>query len=344
MRIAVVGAYGFVGAELNRILSGHPKVKEIINFAEIGEMCEMAELLPNLPLGVTVHPPAEPSDVACSADLIFTALPAGKSVAFAEAALAAGKKMIDLGADFRFDSWEDYTTVYGGEENSSSLSEAVYGLPEINRDKIKVANLIGNPGCYPTSVILAITPLLRAGIIDTSRPLLVDAKSGVTGAGAKLERPYLYTECNESIRPYNPFVHRHQPEIVQELSKATAEKVALLFVPHLLPVNRGILSDCYLHLRVALGVEEIIEILQQAYGDEPFVKVLPEGKLPDIKWVRGSNSCMIGVALDAGTGMLLVSSAIDNLVKGAAGQAVQNMNLLAGWPETFGLSATGLYL
>jgi len=344
MRIAVVGAYGFVGAELNRILSSHPKVSEIINFAEIGEMCEMAELLPNLPLGVTVHPPADPSEVASAAEIIFTALPAGKSVAFAEAALAAGKKMIDLGADFRFDSWEDYTKVYGGKENSSSLTEAVYGLPEINRDKIRTANLVGNPGCYPTSVILAIAPLLRAGIVDTSRPVIVDAKSGVTGAGAKLERPYLYTECNESIRPYNPFVHRHQPEIVQELSKAAPGKLDLLFIPHLLPVNRGILSDCYLHLNAAQNVTQITDILQQAYRDEPFVKVLPEGKLPDIKWVRGSNSCMLGVALDTATETLLVSSAIDNLVKGAAGQAVQNMNILAGWPETYGLSATGLYL
>ncbi len=344
MKVAVVGAYGFVGAELNRILSAHPKVGEIINYAEIDEMCEMIELLPNLPAGASVHPPAQPAAVAAAADIIFTALPAGKSVVFAEAALQAGKKLIDLGADYRFDSWDAYQEVYGGQETSNSLKQAVYGLPEVNREHIRQCALVGNPGCYPTSVILALDPLLRAGAVDLARPILVDAKSGVTGAGAKLERPYLYTECNESIRPYNPFIHRHQPEIVQELNKAAQGALDLLFVPHLLPVNRGILSDCYLHLQQPLSLEQVQEIYQAAYQNEPFLKLLPLGKLPDIKWVRGSNTCMLGLALDEKTGMLLVSSAIDNLVKGAAGQAVQNMNIIAGWPETYGLSATGMYL
>ena len=342
--IAVVGAYGFVGAELNRILSAHPKVAGIVNFAEIQEMCEMTELLPNLPAGVRVLPPAAPAEVAAAADIIFTALPAGKSVAFAEAALAQGKKVVDLGADYRFDSWAAYTSVYGGQEDSPTLAQAVYGLPEINRERIGQASLVGNPGCYPTSVILALTPLLEVGLVDLQRPLLVDAKSGVTGAGAKLERPYLYTECNESIRPYNPFVHRHQPEIAQELSKAAGSQVDLLFVPHLLPVNRGILADCYIHLQEKMALADIVDLLTQRYCRESFIKVLPLGKLPDIKWVRGSNTCMLGAALDAATGTLLVTSAIDNRVKGAAGQAVQNMNIMAGWPEEYGLSPTGMYL
>jgi N-acetyl-gamma-glutamyl-phosphate reductase len=337
IRAGVVGATGYAGEQVVWFLHNHPEVNiefysshsfagtpfdEIyVNYnSYIEDLCIDMEETFNRLSGI---------------DVLFIALPHGKAFELVEKALSLGVKVIDLGADFRLNDQQEYTEWYGlKHELPQLLEKSVYGLPEINREKIKDVDIVANPGCYPTATILALAPLLKNKMIDI-KSIIVDAKSGVSGAGRAANIATLFTECNESIKAYGVASHRHTPEIEQELSKLAEEKVTISFTPHLVPMNRGILSTCYSSLLKDINTEELLQIYKDFYNDNYFVKVI-DG-LPETRWVRGSNLCHIGLKVDKRTNRVIVVSAIDNLVKGAAGQAVQNMNILFGLEENLGL-------
>jgi N-acetyl-gamma-glutamyl-phosphate reductase len=342
MRVGIVGATGYVGAELNRILAKHPAVTEIKNYSTGEKEFLYRDAYHHILGEQKVYPIYSAADVVDSVDLVITALPAGLSLPYAQEVVAQGKKLIDMSADFRFDDFSVYQKYYGQYDENPLLPEAVYGLPEIHREAISKASLVGNPGCYPTSVILGLAPLLKNKLLLDST-VIIDAKSGVTGAGKKCEAAYLFAECNENIKAYSPFAHRHVPEMQQELKKLYQENIRVIFTPHLIPVNRGILSTMYLKLNGNLDLQQINDLYCDFYQNEYFIKVLEVGKLPNIKWVKGSNFCYIGFALAQEGDYLIVASAIDNLVKGAAGQAVQNMNILFGIEEHVAIADGGLY-
>ncbi len=337
IKAGVVGATGYAGEQLVWLLYKHPMVNiefysahnyadtpynEIYNnyYGYIEEICvSMETAISKL------------SDI----NVLFIAMPHGKTFEITEKALLLGVKVIDLGADFRLKSKEVYQEWYGVKHESEKLLEkAVYGLTELNRAAIAKCNLLANPGCYPTATILALTPLLKNDIIDVNS-VIVDAKSGVSGAGRAANIASLFTECNESIKAYAVASHRHTPEIEQELSRFSMEKVVITFTPHLVPMNRGILSTCYGTLSKDVKTQEIIDLYRDFYKDDYFIKII-DG-LPETRWVRGSNLCHIGIRVDKRTKRVIVISAIDNLIKGAAGQAVQNMNIMFGLQETTGL-------
>ena len=268
-------------------------------------------------------------------DVLFIALPNGKSFDLVKKALSYGVKVIDFGADYRLKSSDLYTRWYKVKhEFPEALNDAVYGLPEINRDKIKTATLIANPGCYPTASILAMAPLLKNKLIDTDT-IIIDAKSGVSGAGRSATITTLYAECNESIKAYGVANHRHTPEIEQELSSIYGDDIILSFTPHLVPMNRGILATCYSKLNDKYKTEDIKSVYKEFYKNEYFIKVLDI--VPETRFVKSSNICHIGVKVDERTNRVIMISAIDNLMKGAAGQAVQNMNLMFNLNESKGL-------
>lgn len=340
----IFGATGYAGQQLAWILHNHPEINikflnshnytnfqtnqiygNFTGFIE-EKYVDMDEAINNL----------------SKVDVIFLSLPHGKAFEITEKALSLGVKVIDLGADFRLNNKETYESWYGVDHLAPSLlGKAVYGLCELNREKIKESNLIANPGCYPTATILALAPLLKHKLIKTDS-IIIDAKSGVSGAGRSANIASLYCECNESIKAYGAPLHRHTPEIEQELGKIAGENLMVSFTPHLVPMNRGILSTCYGSLTKAIDEEDLQEIYGEFYKDEYFVKVLET--LPETRWVRGSNLCHIGFRIDKRTGRVVVVSAIDNLVKGAAGQAVQNMNLMFGFKETRGLEFLSMAL
>ena len=265
-------------------------------------------------------------------DVLFIAMPHGKAFEITEKALSLGVKVIDLGANFRLKSKDVYEDWYGVKHESVGLLEsAVYGLTELKREAINQCTLLANPGCYPTATILALTPLLKNNLIDINS-IIVDSKSGVSGAGSAASIGSLFTECNEPIKAYAVGSHRHTPEIEQELSAASGENVMITFTPHLVPMNRGILSTCYGSLKKDVNTEELIALYRDFYKNEYFFDGLPE-----TRWVRGSNLCHIGIKVDKRTNRVIIISAIDNLIKGAAGQAVQNMNVMFGLKETTGV-------
>jgi N-acetyl-gamma-glutamyl-phosphate reductase len=248
---------------------------------------------------------------------------------------------VDLSADFRLKDQDLYKRWYGPHACPDLLSEAIYGLPEVYRPEIKKAQLVANPGCYPTGVILALAPLLEAGIIAPSG-IVADAKSGVSGAGRNPSMTNLFSEVSEGLKAYAVAQHRHAPEMDQELSACAGEHIHILFVPHLIPINRGILSTCYARVVGEVSTEQAYAVYQERYKDEPFIRLCPAETFPSTTAVRGSNYCDVGVLTDDGCGQLIVISAIDNLVKGASGQAIQNMNIMYGFPETMGLEQVPL--
>jgi len=256
--------------------------------------------------------------------------------------LKLGKKVVDLSADYRFRDPSVYEKWYEPHMNPDVLAKSVYGLPEIRRGEIAGADLVGNPGCYPTSVILGLAPLLRNGMIDPST-IIADSKSAVSGAGRGAKVDTLFCEVNEGFKAYGVAAHRHTPEIEQELSLLAGEGVTISFTPHLVPMDRGILSTIYAGLSVDSSTSELLALYRDFYKNEGFVRILPEGAYPSTLYVRGSNFCDIGLTLDRRTGRVIVISAIDNLVKGASGQAVQNMNIMNGFPENLGLDALPLF-
>jgi N-acetyl-gamma-glutamyl-phosphate reductase len=347
--VAVVGASGYTGEELVRLLLRHPQAE----LAAVTSRQWAGKLLGEVFSRVAHHSAAKalafidepPANIAKSADVVFLALPHGVAVDFAGPLLDAGARVIDVSADFRIKDAATYQEFYAHEHRAPVLlSSAVYGLPEIYRDQIRAARLVACPGCYPTSILLPMIPLLREKLIEP-RTIIANSLSGVSGAGRKAELDYLFVECNESARPYGVPKHRHLAEIEQELSIAAGQGVTIQFTPHLIPVNRGILTTLYAaptidlpgdEDRAAFG-ERVASAFRAAYAREPFVR-LQEGKaLPDTKNVVGSNFIEIAWRLDPRTGRLLVMSAEDNILKGASGQAIQCFNILCGYEETQGL-------
>ncbi len=338
IKAGVVGATGYTGVELVRILSRHPEVQLAGLTSQTYSEQSLDSVFPSTAgFSEAVLETQDIRSLADRCDVIFTALPHGISMDVVQEVVAAGKKVIDLGADYRFDDIKIYEEWYKVTHKTPELAAAsVYGLPEINRKLILEADVIGNPGCYPTSIILGLAPLLKNGMVKTDT-LIADSKSGVSGGGRGLNLAFHYAECNENFKAYNIGRHRHTPEIEQELGKLAGECVTISFTPHLVPMTRGILSTIYASLVNPCSTEEILDQYRDFYSEEFFVRVHPEGQYPQTKWVYGSNFCDIGLTVDNRTGRVVVVSAIDNLVKGASGQAVQNMNLIFGLDEKTGL-------
>ncbi len=344
VNVGIVGATGYTGAELVRIFLGHPGVRLVGLTSRTYKGQPYSSVYPHLAEYVEHH--CEELDLdklVEKSDVVFTALPHGHAMAVARAVVDRGKKLIDLGADFRLTDGGVYEQWYKVPHTEREiLAAAVYGLPEVNRAKIAGAQLVANPGCYPTASILALAPALKAGLVD-KRSIIIDAKSGVSGAGRGLSLRVHFSEANENFQAYNVGIHRHTPEIEQELSLLAGEDLTVSFTPHLVPMTRGILATVYFNLTRDVDTAGLYEIYRSFYRGEPFVRVLTPGVLPQTKAVAGSNHCDIGIVTDPRTGRAVILSAIDNLIKGASGQAVQNMNLMFGFPETQGLDRPGLY-
>jgi N-acetyl-gamma-glutamyl-phosphate reductase len=344
-KIGVLGASGYTGSETVRLLLRHPKVEIAALTADRSAGKEMRDVFPQFaPFALPKLVSIEQLDwKAEKFDVIFCALPHATTQKVIKNLLgkAAETEVVDLSADFRL-SPEAYAKWYGHEHHAPELQEeAVYGLVEVYRRQIKRARLVANPGCYTTCAQLPLIPLLKAKAIDPSE-IVVDAKSGMTGAGRSAKEAMLFSEVSEGFNAYGVGHHRHMAELDQEFSKAAGKEVIVSFTPHLVPMNRGILSTIYVRGRKRTA-EELHAILAETYSKEPFVHVLPYGELPHTRHVRGSNMTFIGLAADRIPGRMIIGSALDNLVKGAAGQAVQNMNLLLGFPETLGLEQVALF-
>ncbi|NLM70222.1 MAG: N-acetyl-gamma-glutamyl-phosphate reductase [Firmicutes bacterium] len=342
LKVGVVGASGYSGGELLRLLARHPKVKieAVSSRSNIGQ--SLAEVTPALALPDLELRFVAPEQMD-NCDLVFLAVPHGVASKMAGGLLNAGQKVVDIGADFRIKDLSVYAKWYQQQHGAPELiDQAVYGLPEIHRDKIKNANLIGNPGCYPTSVILALAPLLQAGAADCGT-IIINSLSGVSGAGRGLGDLYHYSHCEGNLVAYGVGSHRHVPEIEQELSSLAGAEVKVSFTPHLVPTVRGILTTITLGVKQVNSTNELVDLYREFYKNEYFVRIQPPGRLPQTKHVLGSNFCDIGVVYDPRVKRAVVVSAIDNLGKGAASQAVQNMNIMAGWSEQLGIDYPALY-
>lgn len=338
IKVGIIGATGYAGAELVRLLINHP-LAEIVAVSSVSyEGQKISDIYPafNAIIDAVL---TDGDTVIDGSDVIFASLPHGLSEPLAEKCIAKNKLLIDLGADFRMYDGDAYSAWYKREYTHPQLHQyAVYSLPELYRDKIKGAKIIGNPGCYPTSIALGSAPVLKDGLVELSG-IVIDSKSGVTGAGRGLTQGTHYPDTNEAFAAYKAGEHRHTPEIEQTMSDIAGEKVVVTFVPHLLPVNRGIESTIYFTLKNGVTEDTVRAAYENAYKNEKFVRVLPKGSYANIKNVRCSNYCDISLHFDMRAGKLIVCSVIDNMVKGAAGQAIQNMNLYFGLDEDTGLCA-----
>ena len=343
IRVGLVGASGYTGAELARILCNHPQVELTVATSRQYAGKPLSEVFPHLRGKVDlICEDVVADELMARADLFFLAVPHKTAMDLVPSFLEAGKKVVDLSADFRIHDAAVYEAWYQPHSATQYLAEAVYGLPELYRDQISSARLVANPGCYPTSITLGLAPLLKAGVIDPAT-LVVDSKSGVSGAGRGANVGSLYCEMGEGFKAYKVGAHRHTPEIEQEISLLAGEEVVISFTPHLLPMSRGILSTIYAGLKPGHDEASIRKLYEDFYRQESFVRLCPEGDFPATQFVRGSNCCDIGFKVDSRTGRIVIVSVIDNLVKGAAGQAVQNMNLLCGFPEGEGLAQAPLF-
>lgn len=344
IKAAVLGATGYAGIELVRILSSHPEVSLEILGSQSFDGQPIADVYKNFAHVLDLNCEKLDLDRIAKCDVAFTALPHGASKDVIPSLIEKGIKVIDLSGDFRYDDIKVYEEWYGQQHSSPELlAESVYGLPELHRDEVKNARLIGNPGCYTTCSILGAYPLLASGIGKHDN-IIVDAKSGVTGAGRGLGLAYHFCECTENTKAYKVATHRHTSEIEQELSKAAGEQIMISFTPHLIPQKRGILSTIYINLNKPCTTEEIVDMYKEFYKDEYFVRVKNAGELPETKHVAGSNFVDIGVVVDKRLQRAVVVSSIDNIFKGAAGQAVQNMNIIFGLDEKTGIKNAGFYL
>ncbi|MFQ5479195.1 MAG: N-acetyl-gamma-glutamyl-phosphate reductase [Candidatus Binatia bacterium] len=330
VRVAVVGATGYTGCEIVRLLARHPKVSVSAVTSERDAGLRLGRVRPSLDLVDLELQKADAAAVAACSDFAFVALPHGSSAPLVSELVSKGVKVVDLGADFRFDDLSTYEEWYGSHPAPDLASQAVYGLSEYARDEVASASLVANPGCYPTGALLALLPLAS----ELAGPVIVDSKSGTSGAGRGASEQGLFAEVNEEIRPYSVGRHRHGPEIVEKLGAKTPKRVEVLFAPQLIPVSRGLLTHCYVKLARDVDVESVFK---RAYDGEAFVRVLAGEELPSIRRVRGTNMAELAWFHDEASGQLLVMTAIDNLGKGAAGQAVQNMNIMLGLGETSGL-------
>lgn len=338
MKVGIVGTSGYAGSELLRLLAAHPqaKVEYIASTSKVGQ--SVGEVLPSF-LGIydLVFEPVDAKEMASRCDVIFTATPHGVAMELAEEILGGGAVLIDIGSDFRFRDAQTYEAWYKHRHTQPELAaEAVYGLVELFRDQVAKAQLIANPGCYPTSTLLALAPLVASGWIDL-KSIVVTSISGVSGAGAAPKPMYHFPHCVENVQAYGYPGHRHTPEIEQGIALLAGQEVPpITFSPHLAPMSRGILTHASAMAAVDLDQEALVELYRQYYEGAPFVRLLTD-RLPDTKSVTGTNFCDLAPRYDARTGRITVTSVIDNLVKGAAGQAIQNMNLRFGLPETAGL-------
>jgi len=338
VKAAIVGAKGYAARELIAILLRHTQVELVALADKLDAPESLIEIFPEFrgrtPL---VIEPADIERLSRLADVVFLALPHKVAQEYAVPFFDAGKIVIDLSADFRFEDIAIYENTYAIAHAAPALNrQAVYGLPELYREKIKTARLIGSPGCYPTSVILACAPLMKTDWIDR-RSIIADSKSGVSGAGRAATPLTHYISCNESIRAYSIATHRHTPEIEEKLSLLAGTPILIQFTPHLAPMDRGILSTIYVNMASDVGEAEIRREYERFYDGEPFVRILSEGQYPATRTVAGTNFCDIGIKLDRRTNRLIIISAIDNLLKGASGQAVQCMNIIFGFDEREGL-------
>lgn len=339
IKVGIVGGTGYTGVELLRLLAGHPAVELAVITSRAEAGTAVSDLFPNLRGHVLLHFSTPDVETLSRCDVVFFATPNGTAMTMARELLDGGVRVIDLAADFRLTDAASWQQWYGmAHACPALLDEAVYGLPEMHRAAVRSARLVANPGCYPTAVTLGLLPLVEAGVVDLQH-LIADAKSGVSGAGRKAEVHTLFCEAGENFKAYGVAGHRHLPEIRQTLVRAAGRDVGLTFVPHLTPMIRGIHATLYARLTKDADVQALFT---QRYAGEPFVDVLPPGAHPETRSVRGANVCRIAVHRPQGGDTVVVLSVIDNLVKGAAGQAVQNMNILFGLEETAGLTGIAL--
>ena len=338
IKAGIIGSTGYAGIELVRLLLQHKEVeikwygsRSYIDKQYYEVFQNMFQIVEDKCLDDNI------GELADTVDVVFTATPQGLCASIVSEDVLKKVKVIDLSADFRIKDVKKYEQWYGLEHKSPNfVEEAVYGLPEINRDKVKDARLIANPGCYPTCSTLAIYPLAKEGLIDMNT-VIIDAKSGTSGAGRGAKVNNLYCEVNENIKAYGVLTHRHTPEIEDQLSYASGEDVKIVFTPHLVPMNRGILVTAYANLKKSVSYEEVKAIYDKYYNNEKFIRVLDKDVAPETRWVKGSNYVDVNFKIDERTNRIVMMGAMDNLVKGAAGQAVQNMNIMFGFEETEGL-------
>jgi len=347
LKVAVAGASGYMGAELLRLLSVHPKVQIAAVTSERLSGERLDRVFPHLRgLSDLVFQELDGGRLAEAADLVFLALPHMESQRAMPALRRRGRKAIDLSADYRLRDASLYTTWYkAAHADADGLREAVYGMPELHRKEIAGATLLASPGCYPMGAVLAIAPLLKSGW-GSAEGIVIDGKSGVTGAGAqgrKIDAMYLYTEANENVQAYGMASHRHTPEIEQELSGLAGRPVVVSFTPHLVPMNRGLFSTASVPLLRSKGTADLVALYREFYADEPFVRVLDEGQRPATRAVVGSNFCDVTVVADPRSGRAVCVSALDNLGKGGSANGVQNLNIMMGWDERTGLEAPPVY-
>jgi N-acetyl-gamma-glutamyl-phosphate reductase len=343
-RVAIAGASGYTGAELLRLLLQHPLANVVALTAEAHANQPIATVFPSLAGFLDLAClPLDTAELAAEADFVFLALPHKTSMDVGADLIQRGARVLDLSADYRLKDAAAYPQWYGMEHVAPHLlKEAAYGLPELHRAEIAEARLVAVPGCYPTGAVLGLAPLIAEGLVDPDS-VIIDSISGVSGAGRKADLPYHYSEVNESLKAYGVATHRHTPEIEQELSRLAGREVTVSFTPHLAPLTRGILTTITASLLSRRTAGELVLLFQTFYRGAPFVRVLAEGKLPETKHVLHSNFCDIGLVSDGRTGRVIVVTAIDNLVKGASGQAVQCFNLMAGLDERAGLWIPGLF-
>lgn len=344
IKVGIVGATGYAGAELVRLLTGHKEAK-IVWYGSRSYIDEKyADIYRNM-FEIVEDVCRDDNLLALSqeADVIFTATPQGFCASMINEEILSKTKIIDLSADFRIKDVSVYEKWYGIQHKSPQyIAEAVYGLCEINREQVKNARLVANPGCYTTCSILSLYPLVKEGLIDHSS-IIIDAKSGTSGAGRGAKTDNLFCEVNENMKAYGVATHRHTPEIEEQLGYAAGKPIVLNFTPHLVPMNRGILATCYATLKSGVSEEEVRGAYEKYYEKERFVRLLKGGAYPQTKWVEGSNYMDVNFKIDERTGRIIVMGSIDNLVKGAAGQAVQNMNLMFGLPEDTGLDLVPMF-
>jgi len=343
LKVGIYGGSGYTGQELLRVLTGHPDTEVVAITSRKFKNIPVSEVYPVF-AGIAdlrfADSAVEKLVTAC--DVVFLALPHTEAMKVVPEFVAAGIKVIDLSADFRLRDVAVYEEWYAKHTSPDLMPKVVYGLPELYRDDLKGAQLVANPGCYPTGIILGLAPLLKNGCINTSS-IIADSKSGVSGAGRELQLGSLFCEVNEDFKAYKIGSHRHTPEIEQELGRIANKAITVSFTPHLVPISRGILNTIYADLHGDVSEAEIFDIYEKFYGNEKFVRICKPGSLPNISSVRGSNNCDIGIVVDGRTGRVIIVSAIDNLVKGASGQAVQNMNLMCGLSEDAGLDHISLF-
>ncbi|MBD2294795.1 N-acetyl-gamma-glutamyl-phosphate reductase [Anabaena sphaerica FACHB-251] len=343
--VGIVGASGYGGVQLVRLLMDHPEVELVYLGGESSAGKTFADLYPHLGNIVNLKIEAvDPEIIANRCEVVFLSLPNGLACDIAPQLIKKGCKILDLSADYRFSDLKTYTTWYGTKRSDDTIAEtAVYGLPELYRDRIAESNLIGCPGCYPTASLLALSPLLKQGLI-VPETAIIDAKSGTSGGGRQGKINLLLAEADNSLGAYNVARHRHTPEIEQICSDLAGHEVTVQFTPHLIPMVRGILATVYANLRdPGLVRDDLITIYTAFYRNSPWVKICNSGTYPQTKWACGSNVCYIGIEVDPRTRRVIVMSAIDNLIKGQAGQAIQCMNIMMDWDETLGLPKVGFY-